>query len=210
MALIVKTIIQNCIKSLYSSHIALIGLIAFTFSACSSNPIGGNSSLEGDGKDKSELSTGTTDSKGRRVFNAAQLRADAMCPTIEIRDETQAYTLYERGKKGDPNAIRFKGLISQTARECHFNDDKLMIKVGISGRLLAGQKGASGGSFQLPIRVVVVNDAYKPVYSVLHKVPVSITPPATSDAFTKIDDGVILPKANSAGAYRIYVGFDER
>lgn len=126
------------------------------------------------------------------------------CPRVTVRTGTETH-LMMKGQFGSPDAVGFQGTIGDTARECTIAGDMLQIRVGVAGRFLAGRKGgAMSGS--LPVRVAVVKDGEKPVYSKLHQVPVSITPPATSTEWAFVDDQISVP---NEGVLQVFVGFDD-
>ena len=126
------------------------------------------------------------------------------CPRVTVRAGTETHLML-KGKFATPDAVGFQATIAETARECTITGDTLAIRVGVAGRFLAGRKGgAMSGS--LPLRIVVVKDGDKPVYSKLHQIPVAITPPATSSEWAFVDDQVSVP---NEGVLQIYVGFDD-
>lgn len=126
------------------------------------------------------------------------------CPRVIIRPGTNTHVILH-GKLGDPNTIGFQATLTETARECAITDATISIKVGVAGRVLAGSKGGTLNS-TLPVRIVVVGDDDKPIYSKLHQVPVSIVPPASSTNWAFVDDQISIPVG---GTPRIYVGFDD-
>ncbi len=126
------------------------------------------------------------------------------CPPVTVRAGTETHVLM-RGRAGSPDAVGFQASISETARECTVSGDTLNIRVGVAGRFLAGRKGGSM-SGKLPVRVAVVKDGDTAIYSKLHQVPVSITPPATSMDWAFVDEQISVP---NTGVLRIYVGFDD-
>ena len=88
-------------------------------------------------------------------------------------------SLYEHGHEAEPDYVRFLGSIAKTARECHQQGDTLTMKLGVSGRVVAGPKG-SAGTVTLPLRVAVakqISDGKGPLYSQLFKIQVTVTPP---------------------------------
>jgi len=127
------------------------------------------------------------------------------CPPISIRQGTETHVIFRGGKPGDPNASGFQATLTTTARECFLEGDQIRIRVGASGRLLAGRKGG-GGAMTLPVRVAVVKDGESAVYSKLHSVPVTLTPPEAGVTWHLVDEGVLVP---SEGTLRIFVGFDD-
>ncbi|MCP4381163.1 MAG: hypothetical protein GY798_07050 [Hyphomicrobiales bacterium] len=117
--------------------------------------------------------------------------------------------VYERGHENERDHIRHQASISNTARECSQNGSTLSIKVGVSGRVLAGPKGGPG-SVTLPLRVAVVKQigGTSPVYSNLFKIPVTITPPANSSAYAQVFD-VSTQVGPQDRDLIVFVGFDQ-
>jgi hypothetical protein len=130
-------------------------------------------------------------------------RPIATCPPITVRSGTETHVIMQ-GPVGDPKSVGFQATLSETARECAFTDGQMALKVGVAGRLLAGRKGGSG-SAKLPVRIVVLKDGEKPVYTKLHQVPVTLTAPASSTAWAFVDEFSVP----NEGTLRILVGFDE-
>lgn len=127
------------------------------------------------------------------------------CPPVTKRDGTQTHVIFKGGKPGDPNAVGFQATLTETARECALEGDNIRIRVGVGGRVLAGRKGG-GGEMALPVRIVVVKDGETPVYSKLHTVKTTLTPPEASVSWAFVDPDVVVP---NVGVLRILVGFDD-
>jgi len=127
------------------------------------------------------------------------------CPPVTKRDGTQTHVIFKGGKPGDPNAVGFQATLTETARECTLEGDNIRIRVGVGGRVLAGRKGG-GGEMALPVRIVVVKDGETPVYSKLHTVKTTLTPPEASVSWAFVDNDVVVP---NVGVLRILVGFDD-
>ncbi len=172
---------------------ALVGL-----AGCSSTP---------------DLNPGNLVTGGRDVAaeqaTAARFAPVAVCPPIQVKDGTQMMQVFEKGKDGDLTAIRFQGTIQRFARECRTDaaTGVTSVKVGVSGRFLAGPKGGTGGS-ALPLRVVVIKDGDNVLYSKLHKVDASIPAGQSGITWSKVIDDIAIPPAQGTN-YTIYVGFDE-
>ncbi len=127
------------------------------------------------------------------------------CPPVTIRQGTETHVIFKGGKPGDPNAAGFQATLTETARECALEGDQIRIRVGVGGRVLAGRKGG-GGEMSLPVRIAVVKDGETPVYSKLHTVSATLTPPEASVSWAFVDRDVLVP---NVGVLRIFVGFDD-
>ncbi|WP_421724573.1 hypothetical protein [Bauldia sp.] len=134
----------------------------------------------------------------------------AYCPPIEIRAGTEALTVYERGNENDPAHVRYQASITKTARECTQSGETLTIKVGVSGRVLAGPKGGAG-TVTLPLRIVVVKQigGTGPLYSNLFRVPITIGAPALSADYSEVFESVSVNITPQDRNLIVYVGFDE-
>ncbi len=178
------------------------GLAAATvvgLAACSSAPESFN---------PGNLVTGGRDIAAEQA-TAARFAPVAVCPPIQVKDGTQMMQVFEKGKDGDLTAIRFQGTIQRFARECRTDaaTGVTSVKVGVSGRFLAGPKGGTGGS-KLPIRIVVVKDGDTVLYSKLHTVDAAIPAGESGITWSKVVDDIAIPPAQGTN-YTIYVGFDE-
>jgi hypothetical protein len=127
------------------------------------------------------------------------------CPPVTIRQGTETHVIFKGGKPGDPNAVGFQATLTESARECALEGDNIRIRVGVGGRVLAGRKGG-GGDMALPVRIAVVKDGETPVYSKLHTVTATLTPPEAAVSWAFVDRDVVVP---NVGVLRIFVGFDD-
>lgn len=130
------------------------------------------------------------------------------CPPVEILDGAAAHRVFDAPGSTDPFSLRYQASISDTARECSSLGVEAAIRVGVQGRVIVGPKGAPG-TFRVPLRIAVVDEASKPVYSQLHLIDVTVPPGASQADFTKIEDAISVPiPANRFAGWRILVGYD--
>jgi len=140
--------------------------------------------------------------------NAAKFAAVAVCPEVQVRDGTQLFRVFEKGRQDDFSAIRFQASVQKFARECHTDSaGTTTIKVGVAGRMLAGPSGATG-SASLPVRIVLVRDGDEVLYSKLFKVDATIAAGMSSVDWNQVADDLTVPGDKSQGRFVIYVGFD--
>lgn len=134
----------------------------------------------------------------------------AVCPEIEVRDGTQLLRVFDKGKDGDPNAIRFQAAIRKYARECHTDaaSGVTTIKVGVYGRMLAGPSGATG-SARLPLRVAMVRNGDEILYSQISETEANIAPGTAATDWNLVVDGITVPGDKTTGNFVIYIGFDD-
>lgn len=152
---------------------------------------------------------GSTDKEAEQKA-LEQFAAVAVCPEIQVREGTQLLRVFEKGKEDDPAAIRFQATIRKFARECHTDPTTHVttIKIGATGRMLAGPNGATG-AVVLPVRFVVVRNGDEVLYSQLAPTEATIGPGMDAVEWTQIVDNVSIPLDKSTGGLVIYVGFDE-
>jgi hypothetical protein len=185
----------------YFSRIALV-LVILSLSGC------GGGELFSGGLFGNSDSAPSQPSSAQGGINVMELRAEDVCPEIEIRLGTGVYQNYERGKENDPAALRYQASITQTARDCTPVAGQLSIQVGVSGRVLSGPKG-NPGKVTVPLRIAVVKRSSGEVaYSKLYPVDVTIEPPEVSAVFTKVEPAIIIDMPKSPIETIIYVGFD--
>jgi hypothetical protein len=150
-------------------------------------------------------------SKDKPHYTAADFSKDTYCPPVVIRAGTEAMSLYDHGHDADPDYVRFLGSIGKTARECHQDGDMLSLKIGISGRVVAGPKG-SAGTITLPLRIAVtkqVSVGKPPLYSQLFKIQVPVAAPTLSADYSQVFDQVKVKIGPDDHDLIVYVGFDE-
>jgi hypothetical protein len=138
----------------------------------------------------------------------SQFLKSEYCPAAAIRVGTESLVIYERGHEGDDQYIRFQGSLETPIRECHTVGDTMTIKVGITGRLVAGPKG-NAGSFTVPLRVAVIRQHDNAVlFSGLQKAPVTLSAPTFSSDFKYVFDNATFKIAPDDRDLVIYVGYD--
>jgi hypothetical protein len=173
--------------------------------ACSSTGGGPASGLFAGG-------AGGGDSKAAQPkFTAADFAKDTYCPPVYLRDGTESLSLYERGRDGEADQVRFQASIAKTARECRLVGDTLSVKLGVSGRVIAGPKG-SAGTVTLPLRIAVTKQMggdKAPLYSKLFKISVPVAPPDFGANYSQVFDQVAFKVGPEDRDLIIYVGFDE-
>jgi hypothetical protein len=129
------------------------------------------------------------------------------CPPVEILDGAASHRVFEPGSS-DPFSVRYQASIAETARECSNLGVEAGVRVGVVGRVILGPKGAPG-TFRVPLRIAVLDEAGKPVYSQVNLIDVTVPPGESKADFTKIEDGIAVPiPANRFRGWRILVGYD--
>lgn len=185
---------------------ALVSAACLALGACGTvNPDGSG----GDAANPSpmtKLLMGTTNPTPLQTPNTDTIKN--ACPPIEILDGASAHRVIDPAGSTDPFDVRYQASIAETARECSTLGVEAAIRVGVQGRVVLGPKGAPG-TFRVPLRIAVVDDAQKPVYSQLHLIDVTVPAGATQAEYTKIDDAISVPiPANRFAGWRIVIGYD--
>jgi hypothetical protein len=133
------------------------------------------------------------------------------CPKVSVQPGTAAFIQYERGKEGDPLAVRNQANFNQFARECVDLGAEVGVRLGIAGRALVGPKGTAGQMMEVPIRFVVIDDKQKVVISRVTKLQVTIPAGQSGITFTHVEDIGSLPfPGNSFRKWEFRVGFDSK
>lgn len=134
--------------------------------------------------------------------------AVSQCPEVEIRTGTESYRVYERGGEDDPQKVRYQGSITNTARECRDVAGQLTLKVGVEGRVVGGP-AARAGTIKAPVRIAVVSNGDKVLFSELFEMPVDLAAPDFAGEFVAVQS-VAVPIPQQGERLRIYVGFDSQ
>jgi hypothetical protein len=131
------------------------------------------------------------------------------CPEIEVLDGTGAQRVMANADAGNLG-VKYQYAISDVGRECHVANNQMVLKVGVTGRVLLGPAGAPGG-FDVPIRIAVVDQLdQKPAFSKLYKVAASIPQGRTATPYALVADSVVIPfsAGKTASSYSIKIGID--
>lgn len=143
-------------------------------------------------------------------FDANYFARTGYCPPVHILPGTESLIVYDKGHDGDAAFVRTQGSITETARECQALDTTtLSIKVGISGRILAGPKGGAG-TVTMPIRIAVARQHDNSVlFSKAFPVSANLNPPDFGADYSQVVDQVVVQVGPDDRDLVIYVGFDE-
>jgi hypothetical protein len=126
------------------------------------------------------------------------------CPQVDVAEGGAAMSAYGGGRVGQQNALRNQITLSNFARECRPQPDgSVLVKVGVQGRVLLGPAG-SPGAFSSPLHFTVkVGD--RTIVTRVQQVSVKVPVGDTQGAFTVVQDGLVVPKAD-ASEFEIEVG----
>ena len=130
------------------------------------------------------------------------------CPELRIREGTEVVRNYERGREDEPAHVIWQASVGKTARECLYDQaGNLTLRIGVSGRVIAGPKGGPQ-TVSLPLRLAVVK--YKEAVLANELAPLAVTiPPGNSTTFNEVRE-ITVPSPGDSRDYVIYAGFDEK
>ena len=133
------------------------------------------------------------------------------CPAVMVQPGTAAHIIYERGKDGDPMAVRSQVRFGDLARECIDLGIEVGVRIGFSGRALLGPLGKPGQRMDVPVRFVVIDDKQKVVLSQVTRLQVVIPPGQNGVTFTHVEElgGIAMPQGGLRG-WSFRVGFDTK
>lgn len=142
---------------------------------------------------------------GALIVGAGPDQVSYDCPPLTVRTGAASWQVSAGG------GLRYQGTIGRLARECSIVNGMMLVKVGIEGRVLMGDKGAPG-QVKVPIRIAVVNEGPSPKTIATKFFAVAVDVPADPGhaAFTVVEDQISFPllKPDEMERYVIYVGFD--
>lgn len=135
---------------------------------------------------------------------------DPACPRMEVQTGAAYHAVYARGMVPEPRNVQFQARLDRTARECTFLDDQVAIKIGFSGRLLLGPKGAPG-SVTLPVVVSFAGKGDRVVWSKEYRLPAALEPGEESTQFVHVAHDLVyrFRPDEDPEDFRLYVGFVE-
>jgi hypothetical protein len=131
------------------------------------------------------------------------------CPEIQVRGGTEVARYYSGSPPSNAN-LRVQFSVEDMARECSVEGDKLILKVGVAGKVLLGPAG-SPGNFSVPVRVAVVRRSEQSAAaSKLYRASATIPAKRTEERFTIVSEPISVPLVheNSWQDYIIELGID--
>lgn len=138
-------------------------------------------------------------------------REPMFCPEVLVQPGTAALRIYERGKDGDPMALRYQASFAEFARECVDLGAEVGIRIGVMGRALVGPKGTPGQTLDVPVRFVVMDDKRNVILSSLTRLKVTIPQGQTGVSFSHVEEvGVVPFPGNAFRRWSLRAGFDSQ
>ncbi|WP_417666736.1 hypothetical protein [Roseibium sp.] len=151
----------------------------------------------------------TTSGKGPIKVAPDTFAADVYCPPIQMLPGTHLIMKFARRKEEAPENLLYQATIDEWARECsREGTDQTRIKIGLSGDVTPGPAW-TGGEVALPVRVAIIpagTEDAKPIFSEVMAVPVTIGEGQPSEAWTLIEDNILVPRNQPM---KIVFGYDE-
>lgn len=131
------------------------------------------------------------------------------CPKFVPQIREGSVTIYEEGRIGDGLAIKHRGEITKTARECVVEPGRVTVKYGFSGRVLLGPRGQSG-PVVFPINVYVTDTKHAQVAADTMQVSVDLHVDNPISYFSAVKT-ITFDVAEGArpGEYQMHVAFDK-
>lgn len=132
------------------------------------------------------------------------------CPKFVPQAHEGNVTIYEDGRIGDGLAIKHRGEITKTARECIVEPGRVTVKYGFSGRVLLGPRGQSGQA-SFPINVYVTDTKRERVAADVMEVAVDLNVDSPISYFSAVRT-ITFDVAEGArpGEYQMHVAFDRK
>ena len=132
------------------------------------------------------------------------------CPRVNVWQRDKTLTVYDQGRTGNQLAIRHRGEITKTARECDPGFRKMKVKYGFAGRVLLGPRGVPG-TITLPFRVHLTDASRNVISSETVAVSVNIPPGTLVGFFSTVREvSFAMPDGGDASNYQIFVAFDRK
>lgn len=182
-----------------------LGTLAALLAGCSMGPLFG-----GGASSTSNANLANTTASPAQIAQAQTNALPAIatqCPPIKVRPGGEAMFYYGNGRVGDATTLNYQAVISETSRNCVVSNGLITVNMGAVGRVLLGPAGKQT-SITVPLRFAVERQG-QAVYSEKFNIPIAIAPPAESQDFVKVVNGVQVPYLQGDDI-TIWVGFDTR
>jgi hypothetical protein len=172
----------------------------------------GGCSMFGHGDSKPETTAATTPSASTTpVANSDQIDVRQYigpdyCPELRVLKGAEILRRYEKGHDDDAKFVIWQASIGKTARECLFDlQGGMTLKVGISGRAIAGPKGGAT-TVTVPLKIAVVKYQESVLATQAFSIDAAI-PAEGATTFTEVRE-ILVPSPGRDRDYIIYVGLD--
>lgn len=130
------------------------------------------------------------------------------CPRFLVWPRDNQVTIYESGRAGDALAVKHRGEITKTARECQIEGGRVIVKYGFSGRVLLGPRGQAG-TVSLPVTVFVTDARRERLTQDKMKVDVALAVDRPIGYFSLVRTvSFAIPEGSRPAEYEVFVGFE--
>ncbi len=141
--------------------------------------------------------------------SSARIGTAGDCPRISVWQNDAQMTIYEIGRVGDDLAIRHRGEITRTARECEIAPGQVTVKFGVAGRVLLGPLGKSG-LVRLPLLVYVTDRSRQKIHTEKLMVSVNMVDGRPFGSFSTVQSlSFPVEPGIPASQYSLFVAFDK-
>jgi hypothetical protein len=175
--------------------------------------LAGSCSMFGGGDEKPETTAATTSATTPASADASdgidirRYLGPNYCPELRVVNGAELVRRYERGHEEDPKYVIWQASFGKTARECLYDaQGGLTLKIGVSGRVIAGPKGGPAATVAVPLKIAVVKHREKVLATEDFSQDV-VLPAQGSSVFTQVKQ-IVVPSPGDDRDYVVYVGFD--
>ena len=175
-------------------------------------PLLGGCSMFGLGGSKPETTAATTPTTSTAPaantdqIDVRQYLGPDYCPELRVLSGAELMRSYEKGHDDDAKFVIWQASVGKTARECLFDlQGGMTLKIGVSGRVIAGPKGGAA-TVSVPLKIAVVKYRESVLATQDYTIEVAI-PTGGATTFTQVRE-ILVPSPGKDRDYIIYVGFD--
>ena len=109
------------------------------------------------------------------------------CPVVDVEEGGGVAQI------GSGAGLRHQFAISETARECSVANKQISIRVGVAGRVVAGQAGGAG-TVSVPVRIGIRREADKKILtSKVVNITATIPPGGSNTTFAVVSEPLTVP-----------------
>lgn len=137
-----------------------------------------------------------------------QAKADLKvnCPIVDVNQGGSAV----RVGGATSGSVRYQYSLGDIARDCSVENNQIVMRVGIEGKVLLGPAGAPS-SFTVPVKVTVRRESdEKIIETKVYRVAASIPSGAAQSSFSVVTDPLRMPYLgeDAFDDYMVFVGFE--
>jgi hypothetical protein len=154
--------------------------------------------------EESMLEAARSDTSGRVEVSGAA----SGCPRFKVWPADRHITVYEPGRTGERLAMKYRGSITKTARECQIDGRRVRIKYGVSGRVLMGPKGTDG-QINLPANLYLTKADGTKIETQPMQIGVELRRENPVDYFSVVRTmNFEAAPGTSPSSYKLFIAFD--